>query len=294
MPSTLFLIGKLRCKTRVICLVLAVLFASSIQIARAQQNELDKAASQVAGEIAKKGRKRVIVADFIGPKEQVNELGRQLADELSSALTNANKDIEVLPRLNNKASWETHFGESVNIPEGNTARMLAKLVGAEVVIAGDIKRSSSRIDLNLRVWDIPPSNGKGVEIWESKELDELSVRTSVTREREALMDRLLAPAPAGEFRLTAGLGRSPRNQSVPRCIDCPSPSIMKKATVKLVITISAEGRVTSTEVVEASDQKLVEKVVQTVKTWRFQPAHGPDGQPVAARVPVVINALGTN
>jgi TonB family protein len=294
MYSTIPLVLKLLRKKNLICLVLAGVLASSIQVARAQQSELDNAASQLAAKIVEKGRKRVIVADFMGPKEQLNELGRQLADDLSSSLMSANKDIEVLPRLNDKADWETHLGEAADIREGNTARVLAKLVGAEVVIAGDMKRNPSRIDLNLRAWDIPPSSGKGIEIWESKKLDELRVSISLPAEREALLDRLLAPAPAGEVRLTAGLGRSPRNKSVPMCIDCPSPSIAKKATVKLVITISAEGRVVNTEVVEGSDQKVVEKVVRTVRSWRFQPARGPDGQPIVARVPVVINAHGTN
>jgi TonB family protein len=289
MPSTAFVIRKAVGKRKIACLVFAVGLANLAHSARAQQNELDKAASHIAERIIKKGRKSVIVADFIGPREQINELGRQFSDEFSLALGNANHDLEILPRKGKAATWQKHFYDSEDILEGNTARVLAKVTGAEVVIVGDMKRGSSRVDLTLRVWDIPPDSGKGPEIWEASKLDEMSVRISLTPDMEALLNRPLAPAPAADFRLTAGLGRAPHNPSVPACIDCPPPSTMKKATITLVVTIDAKGQVTNIEVAETSDQKVVKTVVETVKRWRFRPAHGPDDQPIRVQFPVVIN-----
>src|SRR5271154_992049 len=63
-----------------------------------QQGEVAKAAQQIADTVLKQGRKRVIVADFIGPEEQINELGRSLSDQLSLTLANANHGLEILPR----------------------------------------------------------------------------------------------------------------------------------------------------------------------------------------------------
>ena len=83
------LIRKAPYKRKIAGLVLVAGFANLTQSARAQQNELDNAASQIAGRVAKRGRKRVIVADLIGPKEQTTELGRQFSDELSLALAKA-------------------------------------------------------------------------------------------------------------------------------------------------------------------------------------------------------------
>jgi len=288
MPSTTFRIRKAVGNREIACLVLAAGLANLTHSARAQQNELDKAASHIAERIVKKGRRSVIVADFIGPREQTNELGRQFSDEFSLALANANHDLEILPRKGNAATVANTLLDSENILEGNTARSLAKVTGAEVVIVGDMKRSSNRIDLTLRVWDIPPDGGRGPEIWKANKLDEMSVRISLTPDMEALLNRPLAPAPGTVFRLTAGLGRPPQNPSVPACIYCPSPSTMKDATVKLVVTINAEGHVTNIEVAETSDQEVVKTVIETVKWWNFQPAHGPDGQPITVRVPVVI------
>jgi TonB family protein len=289
MPSTTFVIRKAVGNRKIACLVLAAGLANLTQSARAQQNELGKAASHIAERIVKKGRRSVIVADFFGPREQINELGRQFSDEFSLALANANHDLEILPRKGTAAKWQKHFYDSENILEGNTARSLAMVTGAEVVIVGDMKRSSSRIDLTLRVWDIPPDSGRGPEILEANKLDEMSVRISLTPDMEALLSRPLAPAPGADFRLTAGLGRSPQNPSLPACIDCPPPSTTKKATVKLVVTINAEGHITNIEVTETSDPKVVKTVIETVKRWRFRPAHGPDGRPITLQFPVVIN-----
>lgn len=289
MPSTIFVIRKAVGKRKIACLVLAAGLANLTHSARAQQHELDKAASHIAERIVKKGRRRVIVADFIGPREQINELGRQSSDEFALALAGVNHDLEILPRKGNAATWQKHSYDSENILEGNTARSLAKVTGAEVVIVGDMKRSSSRVDLTLRVWDIPPDSGRGPEIWEANKLDEMSVRISVTPDMEALLNRPLAPAPGADFRLTAGLGRSLQNPSLPACINCPPPSTTKEATVKLLVTINAEGHITNIEVTETSDQKAVKAVIEAVKEWRFRPARGPDGQPITVQVPVVIN-----
>src|SRR5271169_4724611 len=167
MPSTTFRIRKAVGNRKIACLVLAAGLANLTHSARAQQNELDKAASHIAERIVKKGRRSVIVADFIGPREQTNELGRQFSDEFSLALVNANHDLEILPRKGNAATVANTLLDSENILEGNTARSLAKVTGAEVVIVGDMKRSSNKIDLTLRVWDIPPGSGRGPEILEA-------------------------------------------------------------------------------------------------------------------------------
>jgi TonB family protein len=67
-------------------LVFATILTNSAHDAYARQSEFDVAAARVAERIAKTGRSKVVVADFIGPKDQINQLGVQLADEFSSAL----------------------------------------------------------------------------------------------------------------------------------------------------------------------------------------------------------------
>jgi hypothetical protein len=39
------------------------------------------------------------------------------------------------------------------------------------------------------------------------------------------------------------------------------------------------------ELVSASDQKIGEKVAKAAMKWRFRPARGPDGQPIATQIP---------
>jgi len=290
MPVARFLVGRARCNKSLLFLVCAAGIAIFTHSVSGQEGEFDKAAVRIAERIVKKGGKRVLVADFIGPKGQVNELGRQLADELSVALADASHALEILPRRGDTASTGRNaFLDSDEIVEANTARSLAKTPGAEVVIAGEMNLSRESVELDLRVWGIPSRGGGGPEFPGAIKLDGLSVKIALTPDREALLNHLVGPAPKGAFRLSAGLGRSSEGPSIPACIDCPAPRTGRDARVRLLVTVGADGRVTDIEVEETSDQKAAKEVIQTVKKWRFQPAHGPDGTPVSARLPVLIN-----
>lgn len=79
----------------------------------------------------------------------------------------------------------------------------------------------------------------------------------------------------------AGVGK-------PSCIYCPKPGYSKEALeakyegdVYLLGVIGLNGRATKLKVLDPG-LGLGSKALDTVKTWRFKPALGPNGQPVAA------------
>jgi TonB family protein len=255
-----------------------------------QQGEVAKAAQQIADAVLKQGRKRVIVADFIGPEEQINELGRSLSDQLSLALANANHGLEILPRGGSLARYTKHSGDSESSSEGAAASLLAQATGAEIVVAGDLATSSDAIHVNLRVWEITAQGKKKWKIGQANNIAELKLQASLGPEDEQTLGRVLRSESSEVFLLAAGAGRPPPNPPVPACIDCPPPrALLKEATVKLFAMVDTNGRVIGTEVTEASDQKAVKPVLETVRKWRFQAAHGPDGHPMVVRVSVVVN-----
>ena len=89
----------------------------------------------------------------------------------------------------------------------------------------------------------------------------------------------------------AGVGGT----SIPTCVYCPNPEYTDKAraaklsgSVVLRLVVTAEGTAENITVVRKLGLGLDEKAVEAVQQWRFKPASGPDGNPVATVVPVEV------
>ncbi len=96
---------------------------------------------------------------------------------------------------------------------------------------------------------------------------------------------------AGDPYYKAGIG----GVSYPVCVYCPNPKYNDEArkakyegTIVLQAIIAADGSVSDVEDVKGPGLGLNEVAIQTVKNWKFTPAVGPDGKPVAVMVPVQI------
>ncbi len=83
--------------------------------------------------------------------------------------------------------------------------------------------------------------------------------------------------------------------TVPACVYCPSPSFTDEAraakfngSVVLQVVVTADGRAENISVVRKAGYGLEENAIETVKTWQFRPATGPDGSPVATIVPIEV------
>jgi protein TonB len=77
---------------------------------------------------------------------------------------------------------------------------------------------------------------------------------------------------------------------MPACVYCPQAEYSDEAvkakyqgTVYLIATITAEGKATDIQVVKGMGLGLDEKAIAAVRTWRFTPARGPNGQPASVR-----------
>ena len=82
---------------------------------------------------------------------------------------------------------------------------------------------------------------------------------------------------------------------VPVCLYCPIPQYSDEArkakyqgTVVLQVTITTDGRAINISIVKGPGLGLEEKAIEAVKGWKFKPAVGPAGKPVATIVPIEV------
>jgi bla regulator protein BlaR1 len=81
----------------------------------------------------------------------------------------------------------------------------------------------------------------------------------------------------------------------PSCLYCPEPQYTDAAreakfqgAVVLQAVVQPDGHATNIRVVKGPGLGLEDKAIEAVKTWRFRPAVGPKGTPVATIVPIEV------
>jgi protein TonB len=81
----------------------------------------------------------------------------------------------------------------------------------------------------------------------------------------------------------------------PECAYCPDPRFSDEArkakfmgTVMLRLVVTADGRPTGISIVKGAGMGLDENALEAVKGWRFKPAMGPGGKPVAVQVDIEV------
>jgi TonB family protein len=76
---------------------------------------------------------------------------------------------------------------------------------------------------------------------------------------------------------------------------CPPPQYSAEArrakiegTVVLQVVITTDGRAINIKIVRDPGNGLAMKAVESVRKWKFKPAVGPDGNPIAVVVPIEV------
>jgi len=239
---------------------------------------LGQIAFQIAGPLEKDKAKRVIVADLLDANGRSHPVGRFLADKLSVVLLRDYPSLETISFSHTQPGLDDSVTrQPVQASQG--ARKWAEKLGAEVVITGSFAKAPGGIGISLAAIktssDQPYVQTNGVVPIS----EEISARSG-----EPL------PEPKGGF-ARAGV----RGVGVPTCTYCPIPNYTDKAkaagiqgTVVLQAVITREGRAVNISVIRGPGMGLEEKAIEAVRSWKFRPAIGSDGHPVATLVPIEV------
>jgi TonB family protein len=82
----------------------------------------------------------------------------------------------------------------------------------------------------------------------------------------------------------------------PACAACPDPTYTPEARtdriqgrVLLLVTVTEQGVAEHIGVIDGLADGLTDQALDTLHRWRFNPARGKDGKPLAVRVPIEMN-----
>ena len=115
--------------------------------------------------------------------------------------------------------------------------------------------------------------------------------------RETVQQTQTAGSPAGSNgALPAGIARAGAGGvKQPRCTYCPNPSYSEEAraarvqgSVILSVVVTATGQVEKAVALRGPGYGLEQQAIGAIQDWRFTPAAGPDGKPVACVVNIEV------
>jgi TonB family protein len=266
---------------------------SSLTLTRVAEAQLDSLAFRVGEKIKKNNRDesqpKVLVFDFTWKSpENSSRLGTLLADRFTELLNAHDNGLEVMDRKVLKGYFKDTVTNIEDLSVDSACLQLAEDLGATELIRANLVEDEER-QLKIKVY---------VAGFEQRFVDEAEF--PITKDDEDLLSQPVplfswAPdtIPAEPDVLALGAGSVP-DVSYPVCIICPSaPSseLSRRARVNGTILLSAivttNGEVTSVYVLKRLPLGLTRDLVNTVRTWKFNPAIK-DGKPIAARIEIEV------
>jgi TonB family protein len=295
-------------------LLLLILVLVGCPRARGQQSsEFDALVAQVAASIQNPAKKlpphpRILVLDF---EETLSTRTLGTASELAHAFT-----AQFTEALQKHASGFTVLGredmqqaiENRHLPDGVLSNLPATKCyvadfGATVSIEGRMEYAPERVVLDV--------SARNVENHHATYLVQ-KVILPMTPEMKALALKP-APSPAAIFTQEntvwinpdhppiSGEGivdfveREPKGYALVGCEKCKNPEFTQNAVtakmqgiVLLRVQVLSDGYPSKISVIRGLPCGLTDRSIEAVKHWKFKPAIGPDGTPVAAELPIEV------
>jgi len=261
----------LRPIVRISAAALVIFFCSAIPL-YAQQPQIDLLVTQTADVLKTVHAKKVVVLDFSGPGLEVTQLGRNLADQFSEALAKFGGKFAVVDRaqfLQALSAAKPPIVTSSDLDSGPAK----KVIHAESEILGHLETDGKYISLAIEVRRM--KNGKTVGKFGGK-----FPQSTETESQSATVLRKIDYPDGGAIGYTE-----------PACVRCPDPQYTDAAfkahvegSVELSAVIETDGRASHIVVGKKLGAGLDERTVETVQSWKFKPALGPDGKPAAVRM----------
>jgi TonB family protein len=258
-------------------LICGVIIFFAFPAASCPQSNDQGLAPSVAKALTEAKVKSVVVFDFIGPGEKLNQLGQDLADGLSLSLANSSRKFHLIDGAAIRSVIEKNRLTPDVVREPEIAWWLARQLHADALVVGRLS-VSNQLDITVGV----------AKVRDGKQFDGFSVSIPLTSEMQKRLNNSLTDDYGAKL---AALGVNVT--SLPSCVSCPYPKYpeaglanKKQTTVVLAVFIDEDGLPKQIAIFKAGPYGFTQKAIEAVQTWKFKPANGHDGKPIAVWAPI--------
>jgi TonB family protein len=281
-PKPTWRYNLLRCSVLAVCFfALGVPSARSWQMHLVQQRPteppetLDTLADELTEAIVDFKERSVIVFDFAGPDGIPSASEKSLADDFNVALTRASRGFVVLDRTRISESLQKKNLITVDLNNPHNAVEAAKEMKAQAYVWGSFAIGHDNFDLLVEAYGV--QDGKKIAGFRATlPLTDSMKDAAEQRSRKSLESGLAQPGKDG--------------YTFPACVYCPQAQYTQLAewhhfegSLTLSMLVTADGRADNVVAIKALPYGLTDKAIETVRSWKFKPAQGSDGSPVAVR-----------
>jgi TonB family protein len=302
-----------RDRTRVVTIANALRFLVFLALAfllptclESQAPDFDAVASRLSASISmsSKGleiKPSVLVADFTETHGGLNQLGAELAKELSRSLAKNAKDFAVADR---DSKFDAFMNARLSPRPENGAPAVDCSAGQaqpNIVVDGYFDSLDDRIVVRIKAARLEDNKvifDERISLPLTPELQ--SLESKPIPNKDSAKDDMIWNRP-GFTTAESGPEIPPvdagdKGYTAPRCLDCPAAQYSEPATnakiqgtITLRALIDTKGDPARIIVVEGLPCGLNERAVETVAGWKFSPATEPNGKPASVWVKIQVS-----
>ena len=133
--------------TAIACSLVFILTTSAL----AYESEVKALSTTIIDKSAKANRKNLAVIDFTDLQGGTTELGRFLADELSSELSDNTRGLEIIDRSNLRSILVEHKFSMSGLVNPKTIKALGKFSGVDALVIGTVTPFGDSVRVSLKV-----------------------------------------------------------------------------------------------------------------------------------------------
>ena len=248
---------------------------------------VDELARRTATRIAKAHFDRVLVLTIQGCLLDTNLCGL-LDQKIRAELENTIPGVTLLARKDVLPLLSKHGLLPIDGYTGAVEPAAVDL-GADVMVTESLTAMEGGYELSVGLTDLTKRT----------KLDAFSVKLRQPGSDSSAEPIIFREPPDGPALIVPRARKFPHGFA--SCKSCPEPAYSEEARAKriegivlLVVTVTEQGTAEQISVVRGLPGGLTDSAVQTVRSWRFGPAVGPDGKSLATRTPIEVRFRLTN